>query len=173
MNTKEVEQLLEKFFNGETSLIEENRLRDWFKAPGLPTRHLPLKAQFEYFSREAELVLMDDDFEDELFKVIHSYDQQKAKAKRRKLFVSLSGIAASLLLAVVLFMQYKPAPIEDSFNDPALAYQEIQKALFFVSEKLNMGLKPAQKAAHNLNEGIEQTSRISKLYEVQNFFINE
>jgi hypothetical protein len=173
MNTREVERLLEKFFNGETSLVEETRLQAYFRQTDLPVHHQSLKAQFDFFADEANNALPVTDFEDQLFSHIQKNSKLKAQRKRRLWVIGFSGIAACLLLAVGLFMQYKPAPIEDSFNDPALAYQEIQKALFFVSEKLNMGIKPTQKATSDLNEGLEQASRISKLYEVQNFFIIE
>jgi hypothetical protein len=156
--------------------------RAWLKKPdykrisGKPiclctTNHLRLSLNF--LRDEANNALPVTDFEDQLFSHIQKNSKLKAQRKRRLWVIGFSGIAACLLLAVGLFMQYKPAPIEDSFNDPALAYQEIQKALFFVSEKLNMGIKPTQKAASDLNEGLEQASRISKLYEVQNFFIIE
>ncbi len=31
MNSREIEHLLEKYFNGETSLAEEHSIRDWFR----------------------------------------------------------------------------------------------------------------------------------------------
>ncbi len=173
MNINEIERLLEKYFNGETSIAEERLLKKWFGNETLPSHHLPLKTQFDFFSSEADQHELKEDFDNEILNAINLVETQRSRQRKRMLVYSLGGIAASLALAVVLFMQYRPVPIEDSFNDPAIAYQEIQKALFYVSDKLNMGLKPAQKAASEFNEGIEQASRISKLNEVQNYLMIE
>lgn len=54
MNTEKIEQLLEKYFEGETSLEEEKQLRTIFREEDIPDRLKSYREQFEYileFSR--------------------------------------------------------------------------------------------------------------------------
>lgn len=55
MNTEKIEQLLDKYFEGQTSLEEEEILRDYFRNQNIP-RHLQIyREQFGYFSELSEL----------------------------------------------------------------------------------------------------------------------
>ncbi len=174
MNSREIEHLLEKYFNGETSLTEEQSIRDWFAQDELPLHHKPLKAQFMFFSNaKKDMPALDTAFEDRFLSTLKKQQKQHKIQKRKTLLLTITGIAASILIVAAMFFQNKPNRLEDSLNDPEIAYLEIQQALIFVSGKLNQGLKPAQKASDNFNEGLEQTRRISKLYEVQNLFMME
>ncbi len=174
MSSREIEHLLEKYFNGETSLSEEQSLRDWFAQDELPLHHKPLKSQFMFFSNpDKAMPELDNAFEDRFLQKLHNQQRQHKIQKRKTLLLTLTGIAASILIIAAMFFQNKPNRLEDSLNDPEMAYLEIQQALIFVSGKLNQGLKPAQKASSNFNEGLEQSKRISKLYEVQNLFMME
>ncbi len=174
MNSREIEHLLEKYFNGETSLAEEHSIRDWFAQDELPSHHKPLKAQFLFFSNAVEArPELDTAFEDRFLRKLKKQQKQHKIQKQKTFLLMLTGVAASILIIAAMFFQNKPNRLEDSLNDPDMAYQEIQQALIFVSGKLNQGLKPAQKASSNFNEGLEQSKRISKLYEVQNLFMME
>ncbi len=173
MELREIEKLLERYFEGQTSLSEENSLRNWFAVNEVPEHLQALKAQFACFVAEAETAMDKNKAEKELIDLIAERQLQLARRKRFIRFYTASGIAAVLLLAAGLFFVLKPTPVEDSFNDPAMAWQEIHKALFFVSEKLNMGIQPVEKAAASFNQGIEETSRVSVINQMQNIFKNE
>lgn len=49
----------------------------------------------------------------------------------------LSGIAASVVLVVALALSFRPTPLKDTFDDPALAYAEVEKALISFTEVVN------------------------------------
>ncbi len=57
-------------------------------------------------------------------------------AFRRRLFW-LSGIAASIVLVVALALNFRPSPLKDTFDDPAMAYAEVEKALLSFTEVVN------------------------------------
>ena len=61
---------------------------------------------------------------------------QKPVAIRRNL-LWLSGAAASIVLVVALALSLRPAPLKDTFDDPALAYAEVEKALISFTEVVN------------------------------------
>ena len=61
---------------------------------------------------------------------------QKPTDIRSRLFW-LSGIAASVVLVVALALNFRPSPLKDTFDDPALAYAEVEKALVSFTEVVN------------------------------------
>lgn len=61
---------------------------------------------------------------------------QEPGAIRRKAFW-LAGAAASVVLVAALALTLRPSPLKDTFDDPALAYAEVEKALVSFSEVIN------------------------------------
>lgn len=55
MNTEKIEQLLEKYLDGETSLNEEEVLRDYFRNKEIPQHLQSYRAQFGYLNEFSEL----------------------------------------------------------------------------------------------------------------------
>ncbi len=55
MSFREIEKILERYFNGETSLSEERELKEFFLKENIPDHLKVLKDQFVYF-HEAEKV---------------------------------------------------------------------------------------------------------------------
>jgi hypothetical protein len=113
MNNLKIEQLLDKYFAGETSLSEEKQLKNYFSgndiAPDLK-EYAPL---FQYFSHAGEQQVSED-FDDKLFQTIESLDHQDTAvvkpiktAKIRKLnFKFVSRIAAALLIVLAAWWAY-------------------------------------------------------------------
>lgn len=98
---KDIEQLLNKYFEGETTCEEERRLRRFF-AEGLVPEHLemyrPLFAFFE--AEQAE----------------HATPRKKTKTFRQYLTYSLGAAAATLLLIVGVSGIYRHlSPTTESF----------------------------------------------------------
>lgn len=173
MNTAQIEKLLEKYFMAEATQAEEQALHAFFADAELPMQLKPLKAQFDHIRRGRAIECPDHDFEHQLLHRIKLTEQKNRRGKIRTILLPAIGAAAVLLISINLLFNYKPAAVEDSFNDPARAYQEVQKALFFVADKFNMGLKPAQKAGKELQEGVDYAGKISRLHEVQSYFGKE
>ena len=165
MNSQQIEKLLEKYFYGDTSLEEEKHLRDFFAKDIIPKHLLSLKPQFEYFSKEKKKNFLDDFFDEKILETIEKEKIISIKRKRRNYIYIISGVAASILVIVSLFIQFNSVTnkFQNTFNDPQLAYAETQKALLFVSEKLNIGIQPVSKAAARFDEGVGELSRISTI----------
>lgn len=80
-----IDELLNKYFEGETSCEEEHQLRTFFASENIPRRLLPYRAIFGYFSQEIAR-------------------QKPVKSRlpfsRNLLLYAMSGVAACVLLLV-------------------------------------------------------------------------
>ncbi|MFC6996344.1 HEAT repeat domain-containing protein [Rufibacter roseus] len=109
MPFEQIETLLEKYYNGDTSLEEERQLKDYFKQTKLLPDHLKVHAiQFEAYDQEQKVELdkfLNDDW---LFEKIEgpalASQTILAKPKSRNFFSQYSWqIAASISLLLVAF----------------------------------------------------------------------
>ena len=73
MNIREIEDLLKKYYEGETSLPDENRLRQFFMQPGVPDHLKPQQAVFRFFAAEAGHSLEEEKQEQSLIRRIEQY----------------------------------------------------------------------------------------------------
>ena len=134
MELNRIESLLEKYFDGETTIAEENELRNYFSS-SIVAQHLEqYQTLFGYFSQEAA-----QKFAPEIPLLT------KAGAKKRKL--AWLSIAASIvvLLGVGTFayINYDNNAAKDdlgSYDNPEVAFKETQKALALLSENVNVGI---------------------------------
>jgi hypothetical protein len=53
MNTERIDQLLDKYFDGDTSLEEEKELREFFRQDDIPTHLKSCADQFSYMNTMA------------------------------------------------------------------------------------------------------------------------
>lgn len=181
MNSRQIETLLERYFNGETSLEDEKKLRDFFQKENIPPHLLSLKAQFEYFANEHEHEYLAKSFDDKILNEIGNGEKRHQRSIRRRYLYTASGIAASILIILSIFFKLDPltSKVEDTFDDPMTAYLETKKALLFVSETFNKGVDPIEKITTfddgvqplsklaSLNTGIREASKISTFHEKQ------
>lgn len=88
---KNINKLLDSYFEGETSAAEEKYLRTYFSSKNIPEELLPYKALFGYFSQEIE----------------KEHNKQRWLLPRKQLFYIFSGVAACLLALVVMGRMWK------------------------------------------------------------------
>lgn len=130
MELDRIENLLEKYFEAETSIAEEKELKDYFSssdvAPPLeqykPLFGYTIQAKKEQFNATIPL-----------------------NTKKRKSVVWLSVAASvAVLLGVGLFTfnHYNQPKSNDygTYDDPEVAFRETQKALAMISEHVNKGI---------------------------------
>ena len=167
MTYSEIDQLLKSYLEGETSLEEEKILRDFFSRGDLPPRYQPYIEMFRGFGAMAAVQLNNRRFDKEW--------SRKSKQKTDQIkpwsffthWYAVTGIAATLLLAVLVFVPVKKMPvislfstkIEDTFDDPRKAYAETVKALLMVSEKINTGTNQ-MKDLNKLDEGLKNAGKM-------------
>ncbi|MDH6306504.1 hypothetical protein M2459_003240 [Parabacteroides sp. PF5-5] len=103
---KYIEDLLERFFDGETSNEEEKELYRFFSREDIPEHLLPYKQVFHYFESELE---------EELRQVTEAPQTDfRTEQKPKKHWLALAiGVAASLLILLMLSPLFMK---ETSFN---------------------------------------------------------
>lgn len=152
MNEKELNFLLEKFYNGESSEAEEYDLREFFKNKEIPEGYETEKEIFGYFVSSTQIPQPSIDFE---ARILHATDISGSKQKAhnfRKYIFPLLGAAAGILLLMgsYFFLVYRTEPV-NTFTDPKIAYAETMKILVNVSSQLNHGTR-AMEPVGKINE---------------------
>ena len=127
-----VEQLLAKYFEGTTTLSEENQLKDYFSSQTIAPHLMQYQALFGYFKAEKSVQM-----------------EEKIPLQKRKFQRShWVGIAAVLVLffgLATFFFYPSDATASDlgTYDNPEEALIATHKALLMVSEQVNIGMKSA------------------------------
>jgi len=159
---QKLDELLERYFQGETSLEEESWLRTQFRRRDLPGQYLAYQSWFSVIEEETALAL-DSSFETELLDRIH---REQRQSKVRRLITRPWQVAAAVVLALGLatwiwsgdipsqwmsssdqidWSQYEP-------DSPEEAAQIYKNALLRVSSEMNTGASKASKKLETLEE---------------------
>jgi uncharacterized protein HemX len=139
MNTdyKQIDKILDKYFEGLTSLEEEKVLRKYFTSDKIAEKHLSYKDMFVYFSNHQSVT------NPQPFRL-------NGKKKNHKKYIAY---AAALVIGLGLFgvMQFDKKEIaantiQISNNNP---------------KKQQEAIKEIQKVSENVNQGLQKTGAIS------------
>ena len=179
MNTNEIEVLLGKYYEGQTSLHEEKLLRDFFSGQDIPGHlksHQPL---FTFFNGEQKQELPSRDFEQKLTARLKAENQDglvKPISGKRNRLAYVAGIAATILLIVSLFATFrhdiiKNGHIRETSGNTELAYQQANEALLIVSGNLNTGLKQMGRL-QMVDKALQNLQLFHKFYQYQTIIIN-
>lgn len=134
MELAKIEQLLEKYFEGETTIAEEIQLKQYFSTEEVAAHLEHYKPLFGYFSSEKE----------------EQFTPTLSLKSKKRFPVAKLAIAASFvfLVSVIAFINYQPNNTPQvsntelgSFENPEEAFKETQKALALLSQKVNIGIE--------------------------------
>lgn len=161
MDSRRIDELLERYWACETSLEEEQQLRDYFQGSNIPEQHKEAAAMFWYFSFNKKKSIGDDGFEKKILHHAHG----KKNSKVIQLFYNSMRIAAGIavLLVAIYFVRKEvrkadPVAMEDTYSDPKLAFEETKKALMMISK----GFTQAETEARKINLFNEAQKEIQK-----------
>ena len=174
MNFREIEGLLRKYYEGETSLEEEQTLRDFFLSGEVPP-HLSVEAGlFRGLCGNRLEELEDPDFDRNLLASLQEPKVVRIHTVRTRVYRVLA-VAATVILLAGLFYTFRQdilkKPVRDTYSDPAAAYAETRKVLNLVSANLNNGLDKVA-ALSKFSDGITNAEKISAFYKYQSIIIN-
>ncbi len=146
MNINEIEKLVEKFYNGETTLSEERMLHGFFSGDSLPAHLKYMKRQFAFYDNERGTGLEIPNYND---KVLESLDNKNKILKfklHKPAIYSAYSVAVIIIIAIAINIfnflnQRNPNEINQStINDPEIAYRETKQALILVSTYVDEAL---------------------------------
>jgi len=164
MDSKQLEQLLEKYWNCETSLEDEKQLRDYFRGE-VPESLKETAALFRYFEMQQSESLEGAEFD---AKVVKAIRHQPAKGKSISMISNFARIAAGLIVVVTAtyFVRQEirkayPPEVVDTYSDPKLALEETKKALMLISKGFNKAQREAGKIK-TFNEAEEKLQKQTK-----------
>ena len=174
MELKKIEHLLAKYYDGNTSIEEEARLKSFFEQEAIPTYLEQDKEMFLYYARGKEEEYPDD-LEQNILEVLENEESRESSKERYfpKYLYWVSSVAASFLLVISIYFYQKSPSLKDTYDSPELAYQETKKVLYYVSSKLNKGTLPIEQKFLKIADGTSEINKISKISssfeEVRNF----
>jgi len=144
-----IENLIDKYFEGETSIAEENELKVYFSSSDVAQHLKQYQPIYVYFSQAKE----------------QQFTQEIPQQTKKQNVVMWLSIAASVIvmLSVGTFMYFETNKTEqfvacNSEDSPELALEQTQKALALVSEHLNTGIE----SVSYINEYENSKNRIFK-----------
>lgn len=139
-----IEKLLEKYNKGETTLKEEQQLKDYFKQETVAPHLEMYKPMFTYF-----LASQKEQFTKDVPLESNKYNLYK--------WISVAAVAVLMLG----FYFNSPLVLQDdlgTYDDPEMAYLEVKKSLEMISTHFNKGAS----SINYLNEVENTTSLIFK-----------
>jgi len=144
-----IEKLLEKYENGETSLKEEQQLKHYFKKETVAPHLEMYKPMFAYF-----LVNQQERFTKDV----------PLKTKRNFNYKWISVAAVAVLMLGFYFGTSIYGGDLGTYEDPQLAFNEFSKSMEMISEKFNTGASTVS----YLNEVNKGASTLGYLNEIEN-----
>jgi hypothetical protein len=179
MNTREIEQLLEKYYEGETSLAEEKLLREFFHGRDVPGHLKEHRALFGFFEEEQGVELKNEHFNRSLSAAMASAEDGSVVVPmhpRRNKLIYLTGIAAGILLLAGLLFTFRTEVFNGSAAshknaEAELAMATTREALMIVSDNLNHGLRQMDRLKA-LDKAMKELETFNKFYQYQPFIVH-
>jgi hypothetical protein len=165
MDSKRINDLLNKYWNCETSLEEEAELRGHFKSGNIPDELKETGALFQYFEENKKKSLSDISFDGRVMEKIRT---PAPKGQLVKLFYNSMRIAAGVAVVMVAtwFIRNEvrkstPPEMVDTYDDPKMAFEETKKALMMISKSFGTAEEHAKKI-NMFNEAQEEIQKDKK-----------
>ncbi|MDR1738143.1 MAG: hypothetical protein LBR66_04900 [Candidatus Symbiothrix sp.] len=151
MNRNKMNLLLEKYFEGQTSLSEEERLRSYFESESVPPEWQPYQALFQYFASERVQE--------------KPATEPVRRHNTRRLLLRWGSLAAACLLLFVC-LRHRTIPENKSAPEISIAYIDGKQCadIKIISEEALKGLENFSEINHEV---------YSSQIEALDFFINQ
>lgn len=137
MDYNSIKALLDKYWEGETSIEEEAKLRAYFASDQVAEDLESFRPLFDFFGSEQQIQIHRDiQLPKTIYKTIRS-------GRSRRLQI-IRSIAATLLIALGFFYYvgiHQKQQAMDTYENPEIAYEEAVKALQYLSGKMNKGIQ--------------------------------
>ena len=133
MERGQIAQLLEKYWQVETTVEEEKMLEEYFRGTDVPLEWESYRDIFSFYDRERG-VKPGEGLEERIMEVV------RPRPRLRGAWWSAAAVIV-LGLGLSLYQRDKPA-MKDTYDDPQQALAAVQKALLIASRNMHKGLHP-------------------------------
>ena len=150
-----IEKLIEKYENGETTLKEEQQLKDYFSQETVPPHLEVYKSMFQYF--------------------LHTHEEQFTKdvplksKKTYSLYQWISVAAVAVIMLGVYFQMSGPTELEK--QEALLAYNQTMEVFNLMSSNLNKGTEGVQAlnmVTTNFDKGTDNIAYLGEMSKTTN-----
>jgi hypothetical protein len=149
LNHHNIHEMLEKFWAGETSLAEEQALKEFFAYNNPPEGSEEMAAYFALLNEQPEVSPAFDE------KILAHLEEKQTPVFRMSTFWRVTAVAASIALVASIFIFNDNQTGDIAQIDPEVqeAFEQTKSALFMISTELN--------------EGQDHASRLVKFHDAQ------
>lgn len=176
MELKQIEQILQKYFDGESTEAEEQLLVNYFHSG---TIHPELLKYKPFLSGIAEISNQrDSKFEEQVMDYILEKEYQ-GKKHYRWLWQAVSGIAAALVITIlVVNFNNTQGQWKDTYSNPDKAYAEASQTIHFIAGQYQKGMmtlqpvkvigtatKPFKNGLAQISKGFEEINKVEQVDE--------
>jgi hypothetical protein len=153
-----IEKLIEKYDNGETTLKEEQQLKDYFSQETVPPHLEVYKSMFQYF--------------------LYTHEEQYTKdvplksKKTYSLYQWISVAAVAVIMLGVYFQMSGPTELEK--QEALLAYNQTMEVFNLMSSNLNKGTEGVEAlnmVTTNFDKGSENIAYLGEFSKTTNKFL--
>lgn len=150
-----IEELLEKYNNAETTLKEEAQLKAYFTSEDVAPHLEHYKPLFQYFSQSQK----------------EQYTRDvPLNSKKTKLYQWISVAAVAVLMLGIIVPQFT-GPSEQEKQEALLVYNQTMEAFNLISIGMNEGkvqLTNLSLVGENIDKGVQQASRLGEFNTITN-----
>ncbi len=143
-----IKELVEKYWECETSLEEEKELKDYFKMHSVSDEWKETATLFKYFETQHRQHKVKAEFDNKVKEKINNSN----KGNVVKMFFMTAKIAAGVLVLVAATYLVReevrksyPTEMVDTYSDPELAFEETKKALMMISKTFGKAQQETRK----------------------------
>jgi hypothetical protein len=167
MDYVNIKVLLDKYWEGETSIAEETTLREYFNQPDIADDLKDIQPMFQYFKAEKGLRIQNEDFDAQILAQIEPTTIRPMRTRSR-IVSMITRVAAVVLLLLSVYIAYDQTQsdsgemastelsLEDLTEEERLAFEQTKFALAFVASKLNKGSRMAAKNVKKVHKAADK-----------------
>jgi hypothetical protein len=150
MKLTNIEELIQKYDLGETSLQEEQELSDYFNQNQVPVHLQPYAAQFRFFSSKKQDKSADEALDRKIFETIEKADETPIK-QPRSIYINWGlGIAASICFLIIGFMGGRMSMTPPSLTADTQNIRDLQDDVKEMKQMVMFSMLEKQSASERL-----------------------